>query len=530
MSNYSLNTENSVNNISLNPPHSLNLSTNCSGDLNISHALTRKVSYDISRKLCFNNFSSNLIKYILEYFPINEYIEIKKVCKNLNRIIQSMNLFKEYMSLIKQIKTYPKNIPEALFKENAAFLVSRLKFESFLKEDEKIKIIQNYLHFYLRGKKMIYLPDSLRIGENGIYFLTLYLTFQGCEVQLLNLNYNSITEDSAVYFSQAMRANQSLKYLHLNGINFSTEACGVIGEGIEKNKSLEKLEMCYNSGNLRTEGITAIFAKIKFSSSIQSLFFSDNLIRKDGGKILGEFLKENQLIRELFIEKNELGDEGVSFIAESLRFNKSLLTLNISDNQISSMGLKVLVGVLNQDYLSERSCNKTLSKLYMRSNIFHNSEASRLLGELVSHNKTLTYLDLSNNNLSEHLIRPISEGLKINKTLQSLILESNAIGGLGCYILCDGLKYNRGLKFINLRNNSLGFEGAKHIADMLQTNRSLSNMNLQANLLDEHSITLIADKIGYNTELKIINLAYNQLTNIRDLINNLTLAKDVIMY
>ena len=492
--------------------------------------LSRKLSYDITRRLCFNNFSSNLIKYILEFFTLNEFIEIKKVNKNLNKIISSMNIFQEYISLTKQIKAYPKNIPETIFKDNAVFITSKMCFEKFLLPEEKTKLYQNFLHYYLRNRKTIYLPDTLRIGEMGFFYLATYLHFLHNEIEVVNLNYNSISEDSTRFFSEAIKINHTLKNIHLNGTNLSAESCKMLGEGIALNTKLEKLEMSYNN-NLRIEGVDKLFTNLKKNSSIETILFCDNSLRKEGAKVLAEFLKENKILKKLFIEKNEFGDDGMRYIAEGLINNKSLRVLNLSENRINHSGLKFLSQALNyNNSLPGKNVNTTLSHLYLKANTFNNIESSKILGEIVQHNKSLIYLDLSNNYLSEYSIKPLSEALKENKTLENLILETNGLGSLGSNILCEGLKFNSKLKFLNLRNNSLGFEGAKNISDLLAVNKGLESINLQSNLLDEHSITVIADKIGYSPKLKSINISYNQITNIQDLTMNLIFAKDILIY
>ena len=91
-----------------------------------------KFPQEKNRKYRFNNLSSNLIKYILYYFPLNDFIEISKICRNLHRIIYSTNIFNEYLNLIHKIKTYPKNIPETIFKDNSFFIKSKVKFQTFL--------------------------------------------------------------------------------------------------------------------------------------------------------------------------------------------------------------------------------------------------------------------------------------------------------------------------------------------------------------------------------------------------------------
>lgn len=494
--------------------------------------MNRKISYDLQKKLGFNNFSSNLIKYILEYFPVNDFLKIKNICKNLRRIIINMNLFKEYINLMRSIGTYPKNEAEFLLKDNASFM-TKIQQQNFLTEEEKMRLFQNFMYCFLRTKRYINLPNNCQIGENGFYFLSLYLTFFKCEIQIIGFNYHVISEESMAHFSNALQNTKRLTTLHLNGTNLSVECSKILGEGLAKNNSLEKLEMCYNN-NFTTESVEQLLKELKFNKSIISLFFSDNLLKKEGAKIIGEYINENKMLRHLYIEKNEFGDEGMEFISMGLRANKDLEILNISENRIGSQGLLSLVEALDQSQNAENRNFSSLSlkKLYLRGNSFNNKDSSTLLGELVSNNKSLKYLDLSHNNLSDHLIKPLSEALKENISIEELILESNNIGVMGSIFLSEGMKYNKGIKILNLKNNSLGFEGAKNISDMIICNRFIQELNLQANLLDEHSIALIADKIGQllETELKTIYMNMNQLTNINDVWRDYPFAKDIIKY
>jgi Ran GTPase-activating protein (RanGAP) involved in mRNA processing and transport len=495
----------------------------------MSYIFNRKVSYDVDKKLNLNNFSSNLIRYLLDFFPMNDFIEIKKVCKNLRKIIQNMNLFREYLNCLRNINQYPKNIEETLFKENANYIC---KFcpALFLTEEEKMKLYQNYIYFLLRRRKCIILSENSRIGDAGFYFLSLYLKFVKCEISIINLNYSIISDESMRFFANSLTKNKTLKELHLNGSNLSQQSALQLAEGLKINNTIEKLEMSYNN-NFQLEAIENFLNQ---EINILTLFFCDNQLKKDGGKILGEFLKNNTKIKNLYIEKNDLMDEGVSYISNGLRFNKSIEVLNLSDNKISSIGLNFLVESLNQqDCTRERILvNQSLQKLFLKSNIFNNPESAKLLGDLIEYNKSLLIIDLSNNGLSESLIRYIAEALRSNITLDTLILEGNSIGGFGTKILSENLKYNTRLKTLNLRNNALGFEGAKSIGELISSNSTLMNLNLQSNLLDDHSISLIVEKLNSVNQnyLQTINLANNQFNNIQDFLMNLNFAKDVLIY
>jgi Ran GTPase-activating protein (RanGAP) involved in mRNA processing and transport len=485
----------------------------------------RKISYDPLEKLGLNNFSTNMIKYLLSFFTLNEIIEFRKVCRNLYRIISNQNIFKEYMNMIKKITSYPKNIPEALFKDNADFICKN-GISNFLTEEEKEVLFQNYMHIFLRNRTHLSITDIWKVGENGFYFLSLYLRYLSCTIRTLGLGYNNISEDSSFYLGKALNVNMTLKELHLNGTNLSPEACGMLQQGLAKNQSIEKFEFSYNN-SLKTESLSELFKGIKSNKYITTLFLCDNGLRVEGAKCLADLIKFNQKIHTLYIEKNELQDEGIKDIAEALTYNNTLHTINLSDNRITHIGLNDLYECFNN---ASDGCNTSIRKIFLKMNTFNTSESTQAIGKILRSNRTILELDLSNNAITDQLITPIAEALIINNTLQSFIFESNALGGGGCRILCEGLKRNRTLKNVNLRNNSLGHEGARSLADMLLINRTLETLNLQANLLDEHSVGLIADKLNYNNVIKLIILSNNQLPNIQDILNNLSFAKDIIMY
>jgi len=346
----------------------------------------------------------------------------------------------------------------------------------------------------------------------------------------VNLNYSLITDESMQNFSNSLKRNKTLKSLHMNGCNLTSESANILSHGLQNNSTIEKLEFSYNN-HLTLEAVESL---IKPNINIHTLFFCDNQLKAEGGKIIGEFLKYNTSLKHLYIEKNELCDEGVCDLSNGLRFNRQLEVLNLSENKITHLGLRPLVESLNHlENSSERNfINTSLKKLFLRGNIFNNSDAANLLGELIYTNRAIEILDLSNNNLFESLIKPVSEALKYNNVLTTLILESNQMGGLGCSILSENLKYNTALTTLNLRNNSLGFEGAKSIGELLSLNHTLVNLNLQTNLLDEHSISFIVEKLNTISQSNIesINIAYNQLNNIHEHLQNVNFAKDVLIY
>ena len=116
------------------------------------------------------------------------------------------------------------------------------------------------------------------------------------------------------------------------------------------------------------------------------------------------------------------------------------------------------------------------------------SKDAETLAEKLKFNKSLTVLDLADNNLGLDGAKIIIDVLKSNATLQKLNLENNNIS---CSEektdeekvtqLFAALKSNGSLKELNLSKNNLGFYCLTAIKSVIQQNNSLECINLDKN-------------------------------------------------
>ncbi len=110
-------------------------------------------------------------------------------------------------------------------------------------------------------------------------------------------------------------------------------------------------------------------------------------------------------------------------------------------------------------------------------------EDALAIGELLKTNKTLTRLDLTNNNITD--VQSIGEGLKTNNTLTELCLDYNNITDVQSII--DGLKTNKTLTKLLLDNNNI--TDVQCIGEGLKTNNALMTLSLGVNnITDVQSI------------------------------------------
>mmetsp|Transcript_16293 Transcript_16293/g.32603 ORF Transcript_16293/g.32603 Transcript_16293/m.32603 type:complete len:571 (+) Transcript_16293:46-1758(+) len=81
--------------------------------------------------------------------------------------------------------------------------------------------------------------------------------------------------------------------------------------------------------------------------------------------------------------------------------------------------------------------------------------------------KKIGYLDLSYNEMDEHLSEHLSVVLKYCENLSSLVLKHNKIEDHGVQQICNALERTKVLKQIDLCGNNLGTRGAKSLGGLL---------------------------------------------------------------
>ena len=105
------------------------------------------------------------------------------------------------------------------------------------------------------------------------------------------------------------------------------------------------------------------------------------------------------------------------------------------------------------------------------------------ISEALKGNNTLTYLSLSNNNITD--VQSIGDALKTNNTLKTLELSNNNITDVQS--IGEGLKTNNTLTTLYLsRNNITDDSGIQSIIDVLKTNNTLRVLHLDNNQLSDN--------------------------------------------
>ena len=255
-------------------------------------------------------------------------------------------------------------------------------------------------------------------------------------------------------------------------------------------------------------------------------------IHSKGAFFIAKTLKCSVILSHLILAmgSNHIGEDALKSNVEALVSNCSLVQLDLSK---CSMQITDFSGPLVVEMLQK---NKSLHFLNMSSNNISNSGAAyigRGLGEntvlntinlemcgitaagaeslasALAVNKSLEELDLSCNNISNEGAAAISEFLSLNIHLKTLSLDSCDITEME--LLSGSLRKNTSLEVLKLGANNIGDKGARLLAESLKGNKTLSCLTLHNNRISDAGVEDLAEMLIVNNTIKKLDLKFNPI-------------------
>jgi len=218
---------------------------------------------------------------------------------------------------------------------------------------------------------------------------------------------------------------------------------------------------------------------LEINSVISKLDLSSCMIGKSVG-ILEYPFKNNCTITKLDLSDNNIEEEFM-FLANVLK-DSPIQYLNLRSNRITAKGIAVLAKFLKT--------NKTLSYLDLSENQLGGNIANCNavnLGEAIKKNSALSHLKLSGNKFNYLEASSLTKlSLEKNKTLTSLDLSANEIGFYGMSLIFQGLEKNKTLTSLDLSSNQIECNNIKRIQLLIS---SLKNSAIEELDLSENKIT-----------------------------------------
>lgn len=237
-------------------------------------------------------------------------------------------------------------------------------------------------------------------------------------------------------------------------------------------------------------------------------------------KILARGLKKNSGLKKLSFSRSKCGQEGVNVICASVPAQLSSLCLedcsfsfvspviqllstnkNISSLDISENSLKAKEIMELLQFLEK---NTSVTNLKMRRCGIRYTTGS--IFKLLGTNNVIKSLDVSDQTLAT---KNFCDGLKLNTTLTSLKFNNSKIGSKGVGILLKSIKHNTSLQVLKIggcfQGNSLSEDFHNWDFPLNLTSLDLSNNDF----LPSHAESL-SSLIRSSTSLKILHLVGKQ--------------------
>ena len=285
---------------------------------------------------------------------------------------------------------------------------------------------------------------------------------------------------------------------------------------------------------------------------------------------LQEMLKTNTSLQYLKIGWRILSDLTAEHIAAGLVHNHSLKKLNISDNNITSVGATSIFRALVSNTTLE-SLNMSFNKLQSTpnspslptssSNTSSLSPPSQLLAQptpalstthcqplspsptphdggvgaamadMLSHNSTLTELNVIRCGLTPQSCVSMFIALKHNSSLKKLNISETTFDQAASEALADMLSHNSTLTELNVIRCGLTPQSCVSMFKALKHNSSLKKLDISGTTFDQAASEALADMLSCNqslTELYVYGWVNQPKALARGLLHNTTLTNVLV--
>ena len=270
---------------------------------------------------------------------------------------------------------------------------------------------------------------------------------------------------------------------------------------------IENVDLKYN--HIHDEGAMYLADLLRLSPELKYLDLSGNSIEVKGAQILAEVLKESEQLMYLNLNGNFILTEGSMSITELLFTNLKLMHLDIGNNELDHDGMIALSSVINcSNYTLEvLNIDNPRYKTIGQETAIH-------FGKMVANNVGLQKLSMRKHKLRCDGTYVFMEHLLENTTLKVLDLNANEIGPQGMSAIGKYLKQEScSLESMHMGNNRAGDLGGKAIAQALAINKSLIHIDLTYNSINDDGLSRLAESLFHNQSLlsfKFFGNTFNQ--------------------
>ena len=317
------------------------------------------------------------------------------------------------------------------------------------------------------------------------------IEFYNCVIDMQGIIGHMQWSDSAISNNTELNENNDQPQ------NDSAELAPSIASVISRHKTIKNL-ILYNN-NLKDDGVMKLTHSLCEHSKLKCINLQNNNITEEAAEALASVVSNNPGLEELYLDNNQL-HLGVIKIATALENISSLKVLGLENNDISNEAANALAAAIKT--------NKSLVKLWLGGNQLGSSIV--VVVNALKGISTLKELVLNDNkNRSENLAPALASVVTQNKFIEKLLLSDNNLNDRGVIEISSSLCKSSRLKCINLQNNNITQDAAEALASVISSNTGLEELHLGNNQLQLGVIKIAA--AHYSNILKQLWLRGNEL-------------------
>ena len=199
----------------------------------------------------------------------------------------------------------------------------------------------------IKQKSLLEKNQSLFIKKNKVKLATIIGKINAQLNRYNAINQNNIfdkevTDEISEYLMQTQEHKLLKEYfnglntLNLAGCNIDDKQIKQIVHIIKKNKTIQKLDLSFNS--ITEIGAKSIAYLLKNNPVITDINLELNYIKDNGVKAITQALEKNITLTSLNLSVNNISDEGARYISNLIKKNNTLKQIKINDNNITAEG------------------------------------------------------------------------------------------------------------------------------------------------------------------------------------------------
>ena len=272
---------------------------------------------------------------------------------------------------------------------------------------------------------------------------------------------------------------QPIQQIDLSSNKLDRRGCELLAEGVQRMPCLEKLDLSDNT-SIGCGGAVQLVSSLH-TTKLNKLDLTRTGTSDPDFVGVANYIESTEYLEELKMRENKISVEGIDSLCKALSANSSVKTLDIWGCQLTHLHSIHLGNLL----IKPMKCQ--IKKLVLTSCKL-TSDGVREIASGLSYNHTLRELILSDNQTGN----VVATMLKTNSSLERLDLERCGIDSRGGVEFGEALTKNKTLRFLNLSDNALGDDGVKGLCVGLEENTSLEQLRLNGDtLLGEDGVLLL---------------------------------------